>query len=105
MTWSDAKGGDLSLVVLPVSPASSSAQCFMYSFLTQIENSAASNITQQTTHGGSSVVQTFKIPSTASSPYTLKNFLLPAGAEFVAALWDEEGGYADSVPTGTMSES
>lgn len=28
VTWSDAKGGDLNLVVLPVSPASSFAQCF-----------------------------------------------------------------------------
>ena len=99
VTWSDATGGDLNLLVLPVI-SSLSAWYPTPDVRADIEPTSVT----QTDHGTGSVVQTFKIPSTASSPYTLKNFLLPSGAKYVASLWDD-GGYSATKPTEIMSKS
>jgi hypothetical protein len=36
-------------------------------------------------------IQNITLPSTATSPYQFTNFTQPAGMDFMAVMWDDEG--------------
>ncbi|KAJ9099279.1 hypothetical protein QFC21_004160 [Naganishia friedmannii] len=42
-------------------------------------------------------IQNITLPSTATSPYTFTNFTQPAGMDFMAVMWDDEGYSATGV--------
>jgi hypothetical protein len=56
---------------------------------------------ESTTQG---FIQNFTLPSTATSPYQWTNFTQPAGLNFVAVMWDDDG-YGATGVTDVLSES
>lgn len=56
---------------------------------------------ESTTQG---FIQNFTLPAEATSPYLWTNFTQPAGLDFVAVMWDDDG-YAGTGVTDVLSES
>lgn len=100
VTWSDSDGGDLHLIVLPVS-----GHLFVrgYPGLVRADREHSSGLLQ-TEHADSRIVQTFTIPGSSTSPHTVGPIKMPAGSGYIASMWDN-GGYNATTTTARKSES
>lgn len=79
LTWSDAKG-TLHLLLMPVRRPRIMQRAF--------SDIVVSHQVVETSQG---FIQNITLPSTATSPYQFTNFTQPAGMDFMAVMWDDEG--------------
>lgn len=60
------------------------------------------DVSSQVAQTAQGFIQNITLPSTASSPYSFTNFTQPAGLDFVAVMWDDDG-YAATGVTDVLS--